>query len=109
MVEKKKLLESMQLLRQKTRGKTMVPVEPETEQLTWRDVVHEVQVASDSYKKTVFARMCDRADVFEHWLNLLPNGDYTSTISGAFLIGVQVSRIVDVTTSVFNKFRLQGV
>ena len=92
LAEKQKLLESMQLLRQKSRGKAIAPAEPETEhsQLTWRDVVHEVQAASDSYKKTVFARMCDKADIFEHWLNLLPNGDYTSTISGAFLIGVQV-------------------
>lgn len=86
----------MQLLREKTRGKVLVPVEPEAQQLTWKDVVHEVQAASDSYKKTVFARMCDKADIFEHWMTLLPNGDYTSTISGAFIIGVQVSASVDV-------------
>jgi hypothetical protein len=80
----------MQLLRQKTQGKLATQAEPESAALTWKDVIREVQAASDKYKKTVFARMCEKADVFEHWLNLLPNGDYTSTISGAFVIGVQV-------------------
>lgn len=65
----------------------------ERRSFTWRQVITEIQTASDSYKRTVFARMCEKSDVFEHWLSLLPTGDYTSTISGAFVMGVQVSQL----------------
>jgi hypothetical protein len=83
---------AMDVLQQKTRRKDSVTEKTHEEQrsYTWKQVITEVQTASDSYKKTIFARMCDKSDIFEHWLALLPAGDYTSSISGAFILGVQV-------------------
>jgi hypothetical protein len=95
--EKEKLLTAMDLLQQRARPKDRATIESEADQrsFTWKQVITEVQTASDSYKKTIFARMCEKAETFEHWLALLPAGDYTSTISGAFIMGVQVRRPPD--------------
>ncbi|CAN9191195.1 unnamed protein product [Alternaria alternata] len=97
--EKQKLLMAMDVLQQKTRRKDSVTEKTHEEQrsYTWKQVITEVQTASDSYKKTIFARMCDKSDIFEHWLALLPAGDYTSSISGAFILGVQAARNVSGT------------
>lgn len=89
--EKGKLIKAIELLRQKSRPKDTPKSETEGSLVTWKQVIAEVQVASDAYSKTIFAKMREKAEIFEHWLTLLPCGDYSSTISGAFLMGVQVS------------------
>lgn len=91
--EKEKLLTAMAVLQEKMRPKGSRPSqgEEETQPYTWKQVITEIQTASDTYKNTTFAKTCERSKVFEHWLTLLPSGDYTSTISGGFLMGVQVS------------------
>lgn len=91
MAEKEKLLSTMDVLRQKTQPKSsLLMAEAERPPFTWKNVITEVQTASDSYRKTLFARMCEKSGVFEQWLTLLPDGTYASTISGAFIMGVQV-------------------
>jgi hypothetical protein len=57
---------------------------------TWKQVVTEVNKAAETYKKSAFARICDKSGVLEQWLTLLPNDSYSSAISGAFVMGVQV-------------------
>jgi hypothetical protein len=65
----------------------------ETPKLTWKEVVVEVNTAAETYKKSAFARICDKSGMFEQWLTLLPNDSYSSAISGAFVMGVQVCQI----------------
>ena len=66
---------------------------------SWKEVIVEVQDASDAYKndrgkvKSIFYNMCNNAPVFEHWLSLLPEGDYGASISGAFVILARVRTI----------------
>lgn len=82
---------SMEKLRQKSQSKTDLQNEVAAKSFTWKEVLAEIQTAGDAYRKTVFARTCEKSEVFEHWLTLLPNGTYASTISGAFIMVVQVS------------------
>lgn len=57
----------------------------EQRSFTRHQVITETQTASDLYKRTVFARMCEESDASEHWIPLLTTGNFTSTISGAFV------------------------
>jgi hypothetical protein len=105
------LLAAMSVLQQKTRRKDSVTerTHEDHRSYTWKQVITEVQTASDSYKKTVFARMCEKSDIFEHWLALLPAGDYTSSISGAFILGVQVCRFAPRLLQNLDKRRRLGI
>ena len=70
---------------------------------SWRQVLGEVTAVSNQYRDlTNFdagpapkLRRCLRTlgkkgTTFEHWLNLLPDGDYGASISGAFRLIVKV-------------------
>lgn len=81
----------MNLLKGRSRSKDGDVVEVDTNVSTWQEVVVKIQGVSKAEKGTNFAKMCDKANIFQHWLSLLPSGDYTSTISGAFIMAFQVS------------------
>lgn len=102
MAEKEKLVASMEALRQRSRTNNVDGRDTEVK-TTWRDLIAEVQAAGNAHKNTTFAKMCDKANIFEHWLNLLPNGDYTSTISGAFIMSIQVSNVALAAVSQNNR------
>jgi len=94
--EKEKLLALMDTLKEKSLGKGAAKTATELRNFSWKQVIAEVQTARDKYRnegnvvKKVFQSMCDNSQTFEHWLELLPDGDYASTISGAFVMVVKV-------------------
>jgi hypothetical protein len=58
--------------------------------MTWKQVVTEVNTATETYKRKAFAKICNKLGIFEQWLSLLPSDSCFSAISGAFVMGVQI-------------------
>jgi len=86
----------MELLRQQLQVNETTKTATDLRKFTWQQVITEIQRASDSYRtnggriKKIFRNMCENTPIFEHWLGLLPNGDYGASISGAFVMIVKV-------------------
>ncbi|KAH7080231.1 hypothetical protein BKA63DRAFT_600602 [Paraphoma chrysanthemicola] len=90
-LELQKLDTAVQQLREKTQPKHSKH-EVATPAFTWKQVVAEVETATELYKNSAFVRICDKSGMFEQWLSLLPNDSYSAVISGAFVMGVQAAR-----------------
>ncbi|KAF2833086.1 hypothetical protein CC86DRAFT_450891 [Ophiobolus disseminans] len=89
--ETAKLETAIQLLREKSRPKG-AKTDVETPAFTWKQTVAEINTALESYKNSAFVRICDKSEMFEQWLALLPNDSYASAISGAFTMSVKAAR-----------------
>jgi len=87
--ETAKLEATVQLLREKTRPKG-VKEDVVLPAFTWKQTVVEINTALEMYKNSAFVRICDKSEMFEQWLALLPNDSYASAISGAFTMSVKV-------------------
>jgi hypothetical protein len=92
LAEREKLEIAVNVLREKTRPKGS-KAEIVTPAFTWKQVMTEVNTATETYKNSAFARTCDKSGMFEQWLSLLPNDSYSATISGAFVMGIQVNDV----------------
>ena len=69
---------------------------------SWKGVLEAVKHAVDQHgdlshlseparvARVGLVTICNRSGMFEKWLNLLPSGDYGSSISGAFLLLIKV-------------------
>jgi hypothetical protein len=91
LAERDKLESAVQQLREKRQGKGPKKEIEKTTGMKWKQVIAEVNMATETYKKSAFAKICDKSGIFEQWLSLLPSDSYSSAISGAFVMGVQVS------------------
>jgi hypothetical protein len=100
LAERDKLESAIQQLREKTRSKSSKKEIEKTTAMNWKQVVAEVNTATETYKKSAFAKICDRSGIFEQWLSLLPSDSYSSAISGAFVMGVQVGTLT--STSIYH-------
>jgi hypothetical protein len=90
LAERDKLESVVQQLREKRQGKGPKKEIDKSTGMNWKQVVAEVNMATETYKKSAFAKICDKSGIFEQWLSLLPSDLYSSAISGAFVMGVQV-------------------
>jgi hypothetical protein len=91
LAERDKLESAVQSLRDKSKGKGSKKEIEKTTAMNWKQVLAEVNTATETYKRSTFAKICDKSGIFEQWLSLLPSDSYSSAISGAFVMGVQVS------------------
>jgi hypothetical protein len=94
LAERDKLESAVQQLREKTRGKGSKKAILATKAMTWKQVVTEINTATETYKQSAFAKICDKSGIFEQWLSLLPSDSYSSVISGAFVMGVQAAQSI---------------
>jgi hypothetical protein len=80
---------------EKSSGTSAIKVNFNVRNLKWEDVFGQISQAADQYEsegargskaeiKRTFRGICRNAPVIQQWLTLVPNGDYSSGIAGAF-------------------------
>jgi hypothetical protein len=79
---------------EKSSGTSTVNINSKVRNLKLEDVFSQISQAADQYEsegargskaeiKRTFRGICRNAHIIKHWLTLVPNGDYSSSIAGA--------------------------